>query len=44
MARLDIANINSMLRFILIGREVMGRGIHIVRARVKASTGAIINT
>lgn len=42
-ARLDMANMNSTARFILIRGCGMGRGIHIVRARVSARTGATIN-
>lgn len=42
-ARLDRANINSMPRFMLISECGMGSGIHIIRAKVKAKVGAIIN-
>lgn len=42
-ARLDMANINSTARFMLIRGYGMGRGIHIVRARVSARIGATIN-
>lgn len=41
--RLDIASRNSTPRFILIREYGMGSGIHIVRARVSARMGAIIN-
>lgn len=42
-ARLDMANINSTPRLILIRGCGIGRGIHIVRASVSAIAGAIIN-
>lgn len=43
-ARLDRARINSMLRFILFSGCGIGSGVHIVRARVRARVGAIINS
>lgn len=42
-ARLDMANINRIPRFILISGYGIGRGIHIVSASVRAKIGAIIN-
>lgn len=42
-AKLDNASINSTLRFMLISGYGIGSGIHIVRARVSAMVGAIIN-
>lgn len=42
-ARLDMANMNSTPRFMLIRGCGMGRGVHIVRARVRARIGAIMN-
>lgn len=42
-ARLDIANMNSTPRFILIRGYGMGKGIHMVRARLRARIGAKIN-
>lgn len=42
-ARLDIASKNSTPRFILIRGCGIGSGIHMVRARVKARTGAMMN-
>lgn len=42
-AKLDIASINKIPRFMLIRGYGMGRGIHIVRASVRARIGAIIN-
>lgn len=42
-ARLDIASMNRTPRFILIKGYGIGRGVHIVRARVRARMGAIIN-
>ena len=42
-SRLDIDNINKTPRFILIRGYGMGRGIHIVRARLRAKMGARIN-
>ena len=44
MARLDIASINSTPRFILTSGKGRGSGIHLVRARLEARLGAIINT
>lgn len=38
-----MASMNSTAKFMLIRGCGMGRGIHIVRARVKARMGAIIN-
>lgn len=38
-----MANRNSTLRFILIRGWGIGRGTHIVRARVNARIGAMIN-
>ena len=43
MARLDIASMNNTPRFMLMRGYGMGRGIHIVRARVRAKMGAMIN-
>lgn len=34
---------NSMLRFILISGYGIGNGTHIIRAKVRARVGAIIN-
>lgn len=42
-ARLDIASINRTPRFMLIRGWGMGRGIHMVRARVRARMGARMN-
>lgn len=42
-AKLDVAKINSIPIFILIKGSGIGRGIHIVNARARASEGAIIN-
>lgn len=42
-ARLDMASINSIPRFMLIRGYGMGRGVHIVKARVRARVGAIMN-
>lgn len=42
-ARLDMANMNRTPRFRLIRGCGMGRGVHIVRARVRARTGAMMN-
>lgn len=42
-ARLDRARINNRLRFILARGYGMGSGVHIVRAKVRAMVGAIIN-
>lgn len=42
-ARLDIANMNNTPKFILIRGYGMGRGIHIVRARLRAKIGAKMN-
>ena len=42
-ARLDIASMNNTPRFMLMRGYGMRRGIHIVRARVKAKMGAMIN-
>lgn len=42
-ARLDMASMNRTPRLRLISGCGMGRGVHIVRARVRAKTGAIIN-
>lgn len=42
-ARLDMASMNKTPRFRLISGYGMGRGVHIVRARVRARTGAMIN-
>lgn len=42
-ARLDIARINSTPKFMLTKGCGIGRGVHIVRARVRAKIGAIIN-
>ena len=41
--KLETANINSTPRFILISGYGIGRGIHMVKARVKAKMGAIMN-
>lgn len=38
-----MASINRILRFMLISGCGIGRGTHIVRARVRARIGAIIN-
>lgn len=38
-----MANRNNTLRFILINGWGIGRGAHIVRARVRARIGAIMN-
>lgn len=32
----DLANVNSMLRFVLTSGYAMGNGIHIVKAKVRA--------
>lgn len=42
-ARLDIASMNSTPRFILTRGYGIGRGIHMVRASVRARIGAIMN-
>lgn len=42
-ARLDIASMNRIPRLRLISGCGMGRGVHIVRARVRARTGAVMN-
>ena len=42
-AGLDMASINSTPRFMLMRGYGMGRGIHIVRARVRARIGAMMN-
>lgn len=42
-ARLDVARINKIPMFMLMRGCGIGRGIHIVRARVRAKEGAIIN-
>lgn len=42
-ARLDMASINSIPRFMLISGYNMGSGIHFIRANVRARIGAIIN-
>lgn len=42
-ARLDIASINRTPRFMLMRGYGMGRGIHMVRARLRARIGARIN-
>lgn len=42
-ARLDMANINRIPRFMLIRGYGMGRGIHIVSASVRARMGAMMN-
>lgn len=42
-ARLDMASMNKTPRFMLIRGYGMGRGIHIVRASVRARIGAIMN-
>lgn len=42
-ARLDMASINSTPKFMLMRGYGMGRGIHIVRARVRARIGAMMN-
>lgn len=33
---IDLANVNSMLRFMLTSGYAMGNGIHIVKAKVRA--------
>lgn len=38
-----MASMNRIPRFILISGYGMGRGIHMVKARVRARIGAIIN-
>lgn len=38
-----MASMNRIPRFILISGYGMGRGIHMVRARVRARIGAMIN-
>ena len=38
-----MAGMNRIPRFILISGYGMGRGIHMVRARVRARIGAMIN-
>ena len=43
MAGLVMASINSTPRFMLMRGYGMGRGIHIVRARVRARIGAMMN-
>lgn len=42
-ARLDVAKINSTPMFMLMRGIGMGRGIHMVKASVRARVGAIIN-
>lgn len=42
-ARLDTASINNTPRFMLIKGYGIGKGIHIVKASVRARIGAIIN-
>ena len=42
-ARLDIANMNNTPKLILMRGYGMGRGIHIVRARVRAKIGVMMN-
>lgn len=42
-ARLEVARMKRMPMFMLMRGYGMGIGIHIVRARVKASVGAIMN-
>lgn len=42
-AKLDMASMNSTARFMLIRGCGIGRGIHIVRARVRARMGAMMN-
>lgn len=42
-ARLDIATMNNTPKFILMRAYGMGRGIHIVNARVRAKIGAMMN-
>lgn len=42
-AKLEVARINRIPRFILMRGWGMGRGIHMDRARVRASMGEMIN-
>lgn len=42
-ARLDMANIKRTPKFILMSGWGIGRGIHMVRARLRAKMGARIN-
>lgn len=42
-ARLDMASMNKIPRFMLIKGYGMGRGIHIVKASVRARIGAMMN-
>lgn len=42
-AKLDIASMNNTARFMLISGWGIGSGIHIVRARVRARIGAMMN-
>lgn len=42
-ARLDSASINRIPRFMLVMGCGMGRGVHMVRARVRARMGAMMN-
>lgn len=42
-ARLDMASMNRIPRFMLISGYGMGRGIHMVKARVRARIGAMMN-
>lgn len=43
-ARLDRAKINNRLKFMLAKGYGMGSGVHIVRAKVRAIAGAMINS
>ena len=43
MTRLDITNVNNTLKFILTKGYSIGRGIHMVKAKVRARIGEIIN-
>lgn len=43
MARLDVANMNRTPRSLSIRGYGTGRGIHVVKAKVRARIGAILN-
>lgn len=43
MASLDTASMNNTPRFMLMRGQGMDRGIHMVKAKVRVRTGAIIN-
>lgn len=42
-ARLDMAGVNSPCRFRLLSRQGMGKGVHMVRAKVRVRIGAMTN-